>query len=67
MCVGILKLFQWSLLEFRSIEDMGQFLGKLPSTMDSDALFVQIDSIHSSLKKFKQILVQEQVSDSTTR
>lgn len=66
---GILKLFQSSLLGFRSIEDMGQFLGKLPPTMDSDTLFAQIDSIHFTSKRFKQILAQQHsghVSDSTT-
>lgn len=60
-CAGILKLYQSSLLERRSIEDMGQFLGHLPSTMDSDTLFSQIDSIHFTPKRFKQIL-QEQTT-----
>ncbi len=57
---GILRLFQSSLLEFVAIEDMGQFLGNLPSTMDSDLLFMHIDSVHFNEKRFWQILAQEQ-------
>ena len=68
LCAGILKLFQSDLLECRSLEDLGQFLGKLP-TVDSDIFFPQIESVHFTAKKFKHILLQGQrkpASDSST-
>ena len=58
---GILKQFQSRLLDYRSIEDLGSFLGNLPAaSMNSDTLFTHIDSIHFTTKRFKQILSQEQ-------
>ena len=58
-CAGILKMFQTELLECRSLEELGQYLGKLPP-MDSDLFFPQIESIHFTAKRFKLILSQEQ-------
>lgn len=57
---GILKLYCSDLLKLNSIEDLGHFLSKLPSSMDSEALFAQIGSIHFTVRYFKQILSQEQ-------
>ncbi len=58
--LGILKMFQLSLLDLRSIEELGQFLGKLPSTIESESLFAHIESIHFTTKRFTQILSQQQ-------
>ncbi|XP_003383946.3 PREDICTED: TBC1 domain family member 12-like [Amphimedon queenslandica] len=56
--LGILNMYQHQLLQFTSIEDVGHFLGHLPSTLDSDQLFSSISSIPLTEKKFSQLLTQ---------
>ena len=56
---GIVKLFQNDLLNCRPLEELGQFLGNLPH-VDSDTLFLHIESVHLAAKKFRQVLSQEQ-------
>ena len=53
---GILKLYQSELMQFYALEDAGQFLGKLPTTISSDALFSCIDAIHLTPKRFDQVV-----------
>ena len=53
---GILHLYQFKLLEFHSIEEVGQFLGTLPSSLDSGTLFSHISSINLTSKHFSQVL-----------
>ena len=53
---GILHLYQFKLLEFHSIEEVGQFLGTLPSSLDSETLFSHISSINLTSKHFSQVL-----------
>ncbi len=55
---GILRMFQLRLLECQTIEEVGQFLGKLPPDMDSNALFQNISAINLTSKKFTHILQQ---------
>ena len=57
--VGILKQFREDLLSCRSLEELGQFLGNLPP-VESDTLFLHIESVHFTAKKFRQVLSQEQ-------
>ncbi len=64
---GILRLYQSELLQLSTIEDVGGFLGKLPSSLDSDTLFSQIESIQLTSKKFQQVLQQEHLKDSSNR
>lgn len=51
-------MYQSQLLSFSSIEDVGHFLGHLPSTLDSDMLFGSISSIPLTDKRFSQLLSQ---------
>ena len=51
-------MYQSDLIELTSIEEVGQFLGRLPPNVDSDALFHHISAISLSNKKFSQVLVQ---------
>ena len=53
---GILRLYQSELMQFYALEDAGQFLGKLPTTISSDALFSCIDAIHLTPKRFNQVV-----------
>jgi len=50
-------MYQNELLKFHSIEEVGQFLGHLPTNLPSDQLFAHIVAIHLSDKKFHQTLV----------
>jgi len=58
--LGILHLYQSNLLELHALEDMGQFLGKLPESLDSETLFSHISSISLTSKRFTQTLQQQQ-------
>ena len=53
-------MYQSILMEFQAIEDVGQFLGKLPLDMHSETLFQHIAASNLSSKKFSQILQQQQ-------
>ncbi len=64
---GILRLHQSDLLQLATIEDVGGFLGKLPSSLDSEILFRHIDSVQVTSKKFQQILQQEHSRDTSNR
>jgi hypothetical protein len=56
--LGILNLYQSNILELTTIADVGQFLGHLPSDLDSDSLFNSIANITLSDKKFNSMLLQ---------
>jgi len=51
-------MHQAELTLLHSIEEIGQFLGHLPSDLSSDQLFAHIASIHLSDKKFNHALTQ---------
>lgn len=51
-------MFQPFLLERNTIEEVGQFLGRLPVDIDSDMLFQHIAAVHLNAKKFAQHLQQ---------
>jgi len=51
-------MHQTELLLLHSIEEIGQYLGHLPTDLSSDQLFAHITSVHLSEKKFNQALVQ---------
>ena len=53
---GILRLYQSQLLQFCAIEDAGQFLGKLPADISSEALFGCIEATHLTPKRFDQVV-----------
>lgn len=55
---GVLRLFQTSILERHTIEEVGQFLGRLPETIDSSVLFKHIEAVNLTPKKFMQCLQQ---------
>lgn len=58
--LGILRMYQSTIMEYQAIEDVGQFLGKLPPDIHSEALFQHIAASNLSSKKFSQILQQQQ-------
>ena len=43
-------------MQFYALEDAGQFLGKLPTTISSDALFSCIDASHLTLKRLDLVI-----------
>ena len=49
-------MYQNEVLVLHSIEEVGQFLGHLPTDLSSDQLFAHISTIHLSEKKFHQTL-----------
>jgi len=51
-------MHQAELMLLHSIEEIGQFLGHLPSDLSSDQLFAHITSIHLSDKNFNHTLAQ---------
>ena len=51
-------MYQSHLLEFGSIEEVGQFLNKLPPNMDCDDLFHNIGAVTITEKKFNLLLTQ---------
>lgn len=51
-------MHQNEILKFHSIEEVGQYLGHLPTNLSSDQLFAHIAAIHLSDKKFQQTLAQ---------
>ena len=51
-------MYQNEMLMLHSIEEVGQFLGHLPTNLSSDQLFAHISSTHLSDKKFHQTLSQ---------
>ena len=53
-------MYQSTIMEYQAIEDVGQFLGKLPPDIHSEALFQHIAASNLSSKKFSQILQQQQ-------
>ena len=51
-------MYQNEVLVLHSIEEVGQFLGHLPTDLSSDQLFAYISTIHLSERKFNQTLAQ---------
>ena len=51
-------MFQTEIMERHTIEEVGQFLGHLPETIDSDVLFQHIAAVNLTAKKFAQCLQQ---------
>ena len=45
-------------MERHTIEEVGQFLGHLPDTIDCDMLFQHIAAVNLTAKKFAQCLQQ---------
>ena len=56
--IGIIKMYRNEILVLHSIEEVGQFLGHLPTDLSSDQLFAHILTVHLSEKKFHQTLAQ---------
>ena len=49
-------MYQLKILEFQTIEEVGQFLGKLPPDMNSHHLFQNIAAVNLNGKRFLQVL-----------
>lgn len=58
LLLGIIRMYQNEVLLLNSIEEVGQFLGHLPTNLSSDQLFAHISATHLSDKKFQQTLAQ---------
>ena len=52
-------MFQSQMMERHTIEEVGQFLGRLPEDIDCNALFQHIAAVNLSAKKFTQCLQQQ--------
>ena len=62
---GVLRLFQNEVMERHTIEEVGQFLGHLPDSVDGDTLFQHISTINLTAKRFSQCLQQHSSSSSS--
>jgi hypothetical protein len=63
--LGVLRLFQNEVMERHTIEEVGQFLGHLPDSVDGDTLFQHISTINLTAKRFSQCLQQHSSSSSS--
>ncbi len=50
-------MYHTHLLSLTSIEEVGYFLGHIPTNTDSDELFQTINTINISEKKYKKLLL----------